>query len=126
MQISCPAHLRFLVLNDAGIIFRDVVLTKYESSTGCVSGFDKISKQDRVFLIDNQRIIKRQPTFVMISSLVLARGCRVDGDVRRGLVGRVKSRGRVAGAGSGVGVGVSGAANHLSEENACYITFREL
>ena len=47
------------------------------------------------------------------SSLVLARGCSVDGDVRRGLVGGrgVKGRPRVAAA--GVGVGVRGAAYHL-------------
>ena len=58
-----------------------------------------------------------QPTFEMTSpSLVLTGGCRVEGDVRRGLVGgrRVEGRRRVAGASGGVGVGVGGAANHLS------------
>ena len=48
------------------------------------------------------------------SLVMLAGGCRVDGDVRGGLVGGgVEGRPRVAGAGSRVGVGVRGAADHL-------------
>ena len=47
---------------------------------------------------------------------MLAGGCRVDGDVRGGLVGGgVEGRPRVAGAGRGVRVGVRGAADHLDE-----------
>ena len=58
---------------------------------------------------------------VIISSLVLTRGCRVDGYVRRGLVGGggrgVKGGRRVAG-GHPVGVPVS-STNHLNVENEC-------
>ena len=45
---------------------------------------------------------------------MLAGGCRVDGDVRGGLVGGgVEGRPRVTGTGRSVGVGVRRAADHL-------------
>ena len=48
---------------------------------------------------------------------MLAGGCRVDGDVRGGLVGGgVEGRPRVAGAGRSVGVGVRCATYHLRIE----------
>ena len=63
---------------------------------------------------------------------MLAGGCRVDGDVRGGLVGGgVEGRPRVAGAGRSVRVGVRGAADHLGSteiiENECIfcISYRE-
>ena len=85
-------------------------------------------------LMEYHKVIKRETAdfggkcdFFVSSSLVLARGCSVDGDVRRGLVGGrgVKGRPRVAAA--GVGVGVRGAAYHLEDdvENARYIAYRE-